>query len=61
MTAGNKHMLIGGLAALGLVTGIIVAVKRKSGLWGGVGWSFVGNVAGAGLGYVVAAIIPNSK
>jgi len=61
MTTSNKSMLIYGLATLGIVGGIVLAVNRKSGFWGGVGWAIVGNMAGAGLGYVIGAIAPNSK
>ncbi len=59
MTSSNKNMLIYGLATVGFAAGIILAVHRKSGFWGGVGWSLVGNMAGAGIGYVAAAMIPS--
>lgn len=58
MTVEKKRVLATGLAAVGNVTGIIVAVKRKSGFWGGVGWFIVGGLAGAAIGYIAAAVIP---
>lgn len=56
MTKENKQVMIWGLAALGHAAGIIVAVKRKSGFWGGVGWFIVGGMVGGGLGYVITAM-----
>lgn len=61
MTNERKAVLITGLAAIGNVAGIIVAVKRKSGFWGGVGWFLLGGLAGGGIGYITAAVIPDSK
>ena len=37
MKMDNKAVLVSGLSLLGAVAGIIIAVKRKSGFWGGVG------------------------
>lgn len=53
-------MLLYGMAGLGNVAGIIVAVKRKSGFWGGAGWFLLGGLAGAALGYVAASMIPDA-
>lgn len=58
MTVEKKSVLVFGTATAGHVAGIIVAVKRKSGFWGGVGWFIVGGMAGAALGYILAAVIP---
>ena len=61
MTKENKKALIVGMGALGNVAGILFAVKRKSGFWGGWGWLIVGGMAGAGVGYVTTAIIPDTE
>ncbi len=61
MTKENKTVMVQGVAILGNVTGIIVAVKRKSGFWGGVGWFLLGGLAGAGIGFVMAAAIADKK
>lgn len=44
-----------GLSTLGGVGGIILAVHRKSGFWGGVGWFIVGSMAGGAIGWLVTA------
>lgn len=44
-----------GLSTLGSVAGIILAVHRKSGLWGGIGWFIVGGMAGGALGWIVTS------
>lgn len=44
-----------GLSTLGSVAGIVLAVHRKSGFWGGVGWFIVGSMAGGALGWLVTA------
>jgi len=46
-----------GLGLAGNVAGIMIAVKRKSGFWGGVGWFLVVGLAGSAAGYVVGSII----
>lgn len=51
----NKSLLIGGLASIGFVSGIGLAIYRKSGFWGGVGFAILGNIAGLGLGYTIAS------
>ena len=43
------------LSLLGSVAGIIVAVKRKSGFWGGVGWFIVGGMAGTAIGWLATS------
>lgn len=60
MTKSNKKMMIVGLGGLGNVAGIVIAVKRKSGFWGGVGWFLVAGMAGSMVGYVATSIIPDS-
>lgn len=52
-----KTMLRGGMFSLGATAGIIVAVKRKSGFWGGVGWFFVLGIAASAVGFLVGSII----
>lgn len=44
-----------GLSGLGMVAGILVAVKRKSGFWGGCGWFIVGAMAGNAVGWLATA------
>jgi len=44
-----------GLSMLGSVGGILVAVKRKSGFWGGLGWFIVGSMAGGAVGWIVTS------
>lgn len=61
MSPANKNMLLYGLAGLGNVAGIVVAVKRKSGFLGGAGWFLLGGLAGAALGYVVVSMIPDQN
>jgi hypothetical protein len=57
MTKENKVIMIAGLATLGHAAGIILAVHRKSGFWGGVGWFIVGGMVGGGLGYAITAMV----
>lgn len=49
----KSQLLQGGLVAAGNVAGILVAVKRKSGFWGGVGWFFLLGAAGGAVGLVI--------
>lgn len=44
-----------GLSLLGSVAGIVVAVKRKSGFWGGLGWFIVGGMAGTAVGWIATS------
>jgi len=53
-------MLIYGLGAVGNAAGIITAIKRKSGFWGGLGLFIVGGMLMGGVGYVIASVIPDS-
>lgn len=58
VTNASKILLVtSGLSLAGGVTGILVAVHRKSGFWGGVGWFFLLGAAGTAVGYVAAAAI----
>jgi hypothetical protein len=52
-----KIALGSGLSLAGNVAGILLAVKRKSGFWGGVGWFLVGGLAGAAIGYVAGTVL----
>ncbi len=52
-----KWALSYGLGTVGCVAGIMLAIKRKSGFWGGVGWFIVGSMAGSGVGYVIGSVI----
>lgn len=61
MTKQSKTMLATGIGIAGNVTGILIAVKRKSGFWGGVGWFALGGLAGAALGYIVYSMLPDSE
>ena len=61
MTADNKKVMLSGFALAGNVSGIILAVKRKSGFWGGVGWFLLGGMAGAAVGFLVTSIIPGEN
>lgn len=51
-----KTMLRSALASAGGVAGIVIAVKRKSGFWGGVGWFILGGMAGGAAGLLVGTI-----
>ena len=50
-----------GLGSLGAVAGILVAVKRKSGFWGGAGWWILGGMAGSAIGWVVTSGMKEDK
>ena len=50
-------LLTSGLSTLGIVGGVVFAVKRKSGFWGGLGWAIVGSMAGGGIGYVISSFM----
>lgn len=52
-----KTTLRYGLGLVGAVGGILLAVHRKSGFWGGVGWWFVGSMAGGATGFVIGSIV----
>ncbi len=52
-----KTVLQAGGGALGGIAGIIIAVKRKSGFLGGVGWFFAIGIAGGALGFLVGSLI----
>jgi hypothetical protein len=60
MSPEKKKVLVAGLAMAGNVAGILVAVKRKSGFWGGLGWFILGGMAGGAVGYIAAAVIPGA-
>lgn len=49
----KANMLATGLAGAGVVAGIVVAVVRKSGFWGGVGWALLCSFAGGAVGAVI--------
>lgn len=61
MDDSRKMLLIGATTTAGNVAGILLAVKRKSGFWGGVGWFLVGGMAGWAIGATAAAFIPSKK
>lgn len=44
-----------GIGAMGSVAGILLAVHRKSGFWGGVGWWIVGGMAGGAIGWIATS------
>jgi hypothetical protein len=50
-----------GIGLCGSVAGILVAVHRKSGFWGGVGWWIVGGMAGGALGWIVTSGMKEDK
>lgn len=52
-----KSTLAWGLGATGHVAGILLAIKRKSGFWGGVGWFFLLGFAGSATGYVIGSVL----
>ncbi len=52
-----KMTLSYGLGTVGCIAGIVLAVKRKSGFWGGIGWFIAGSIAGSGAGYVIGSVI----
>mgnify|MGYP001618647300 CR=1 FL=1 len=60
MTKQNKKLLVTGAITVGNVAGILVAIKRKSGFLGGVGWFLLLGAAGMGVGYVAASMIPDT-
>lgn len=51
-----KTTLRAGLGLAGGVAGIFLAIHRKSGFWGGVGWWIVGGMAGGAAGFLVGSI-----
>lgn len=55
VTITPSAKLRAGLSLLGSVAGIIVAVKRKSGFWGGLGWFIVGGMAGGAAGWIATS------
>lgn len=61
MTADNKRVMLSGFALAGNVSGIALAVKRKSGFWGGVGWFLLGGMAGAAVGFLITSVIPGEN
>lgn len=52
-----KYTLSQGLGLAGAVVGIIIAVKRKSGFWGGVGWFLLISTAGSASGYIIGSVL----
>ena len=52
-----KTTLGWGLGAAGNVAGILVAIKRKSGFWRGVGWFFLLGFAGSATGLVIGSVL----
>lgn len=52
-----KLTLSWGLGFAGNVAGVLVAIKRKSGFWGGLGWFLLLGAAGAAVGYVAGTVI----
>jgi len=48
-------LLTSGLSLLGGVGGIVYAMNKKKGFWGGVGLFFLGGFAGTALGYVISS------
>jgi uncharacterized membrane protein YfcA len=61
MTQSQKSQLVFGLGAAGNVAGILVAIKRKSGFWRGVGWFLLLGAAGSALGYVASSMVPDKE
>ncbi len=49
----NYDLKVGGLALILFVLGWTIAIKMKKGFWVGVGFSFLGSLAGYGIGQVV--------
>jgi hypothetical protein len=60
MTKQNKTILATGIGIAGNVAGIVLAVHRKSGFWGGLGWFIVGGLTGTAIGYAVYAALPET-
>lgn len=54
-------LLTFGLSTLGSVAGIVVAVKRKSGFWGGFGWFILGGFAGVAIGEIIGSTMDFTK
>ena len=52
-----KLTLSSGLGMAGAVAGIIIAVKRKSGFWGGLGWFLLISAAGSATGYITGSVL----
>lgn len=50
-------LLTSGLSLAGSVYGVLVAIKRKSGFWGGAGWFILGGLAGTAIGYVATSFM----
>lgn len=52
-----KNTMMYGFGLAGNVAGILLAVHRKSGFWGGVGWFLIGGLAGSATGFVIGSIL----
>ena len=52
---GKAALLTSGLSLLGGVGGIVYAMNKHKGFWGGVGLFFLGGFAGTALGYVISS------
>ncbi len=53
----RRLQLTYGIGAVGAIIGIVIAVKRKSGFWGGVGWWAGISTAGCAVGYGIGTAI----
>lgn len=58
MTKNNKLAVTYASAGLGNAAGIFIAIKRKSGFWGGVGWFLLGGFTGLMVAGFVVSMIP---
>lgn len=52
-----KNTMMYGFGLAGNVAGILLAVHRKSGFWGGLGWFLVGGLAGSATGFVIGSVL----
>jgi hypothetical protein len=48
-------LLTSGLSILGSVGGIVYAINKHKGFWGGVGLFFLGGFAGTAVGYIISS------
>jgi hypothetical protein len=52
-----KTTLAYGLGIAGNVAGILIAIKRKSGFLGGVGWFLLIGAAGTAAGFIAGSVL----
>lgn len=56
-----RRNLKAGLSAVGFAAGIWLAIDKKAGFWGGVGYALLGSISGGAVGMLTGTIIDKSK